>query len=231
MNCYKKPSMADLMKRFKILFTGSLLIFVLCCSIQLCYGQSDIKYSKKEKQIFENEFSKFKLSDRDTLVDIGAGSGINDELIFKFYPNAYFILEDIDAKYLKESKYYIKVGHQKKYFKDRSVKILGTPDSVPLPSEKYKNILCRTSLHEFSNPDKMLQEIKRIISVAGQLIIVEGVPEFEGQIQKTCGKKLLTKAQIITLLEANGFKLISADLVEAPYAKNGGTANLLRFKK
>jgi ubiquinone/menaquinone biosynthesis C-methylase UbiE len=191
----------------------------------------DIKYSKREKLIFENEISKYRLSDGDTLVDIGAGSGINDELIFKFYPNAYFILEDIDTTYLRENKYHFKIGRKKVYLKDRSVNILGGPDSIPLQSGKYKNVLCRITLHEFSNPIKMLHEIKRIMSVDGQFIIVERVPEFEGEIDKGCNKRLLTKSEIITLLESNGFELVSTDLVEATYSKSGGSANLLRFKK
>jgi len=200
-------------------------------SIQASFGQSSIKYSKKEKIVFENEIFKYKLSDNDTLVDIGAGDGIADELLFKFYPKMYFILEDIDPKVLRESVYSIKVDGQKKFFRENCKKILGYSDSIPLPSGRYKNILCRITLHEFGNPNKMLQEINRIMTRDGQFIIVERIPKFEGQVDKYCDKKLLSQSEIISMVTINGFKLVSSDSTQYQNDKYGGNAYILRFAK
>ncbi len=198
---------------------------------QSCFGQILIKYSAKDKLIFDNEISKYKLTDGDTLVDIGAGDGYNDELIFKFYPNMYFLLEDNKVKFLKGSNYYFKEGSQKYYFRDHYQMVLGNSDSIPLVSGQYRNILCRITLHEFSNPTKMLQEINRIMAINGQLIIVERIPKFEGQIDKTCKKKLLTQTEIVNMLATSGFKLISTDSTKYQNNKFGGNAYILRFRK
>lgn len=195
----------------------------------VAFAQNEIHYTKIEQLVFDHEVAKYKLSGTDTLVDIGSWDGFHDELIFKFYPAMYFILEDIDAKCLEASKYGFKQGKQKLWLKDHSLKVMGTPDSIPLASAQYKHILCRLTLHEFTEPTRMLQEMKRIMAADGELIIVERLPAYEGQIEKWCQRKLLTETEIINLLATNGFKLISSDSTKYPKNKPGADAYILRF--
>src|SRR5262245_12571362 len=118
------------------------IILISCSKNYNLTGHPSIRYKQSEITVFENEISSYGLMEQDTLVDIGSVDGINDELIFKFYPNMYFILEDIHDKFRSENKYAIKENGEKIYFKDHSKKITGTIDSIPLPTGLYNNVLC-----------------------------------------------------------------------------------------
>jgi ubiquinone/menaquinone biosynthesis C-methylase UbiE len=205
-----------------------LLFTILSLGMESLYSQGKIHYSCREKKIFRGEISKFNLSDGDTLVDIGAGFGINDALIFKFYPKMYFILLDIDSSYLEENRFSFRSEGKKYHFKDRSKKMLSYSDSIPLASSTYRNILCRISLHEFTNPNKTLQEIKRIMTKDGKLIIVERIPKYEGQKDSYCDKRLFKKEEILALLSSNGFILTSESIT---HKANGNQAYVLLFQK
>ena len=186
---------------------------------------------KIDSLIFKNEISKYQISNDDTLIDIGSGYGLNDRIIFKFYPNLFFVLEDIDVKYLREDRFYIWVNGSKTYFKERCKRIIGTPDTIPVGSGKYKNVLCRITLHEFTNTPKMLSELKRILAPNGQVIIVERIPKFHGEIDKVCNKKLLNGPEIVELFSSNGFNLISFDSTDYSDERFGGNASIFRFSK
>jgi len=186
--------------------------------------------SETEKgNIFNSEISKLGLTDRDTLVDIGAFSGFTDFQLFQFYPNKFFILEDIYKSYEKSLPgAYIIVDSTKRYFKDYSLRITGTNEYIPLKSSAYKTVYCRKTVHEFTKPDKMVEELKRIISVDGVLIISEEIPLFPNETDPGCKKKLMTSEEIIDLFKSHRLKLRSSDTTNWKQNRN---LYILKFTK
>jgi ubiquinone/menaquinone biosynthesis C-methylase UbiE len=217
-------------RQMRILSFCFIILFLSCKETNFIGDSNPAKYSKLESSVFEQEVSKYRFNNGDTIVDIGAGSGINVKFLFQLYPNSYFIMEDVDKKYNKISKAFINVNGKKKYFKDNSQMIIGTQETIPLETRKYKNILCRISLHEFSNPNKMLSEMYRILRNEGKLIIMEQIPRYEGEIAKGCNKRLLPKEEIINLLTSNHFKLLSVDST-AHTDKKLGNGYIMHFSK
>ena len=167
--------------------------------------QKSIKGYMK-KNIYKKEIVEYGLQDGDTLVDIGCGHGAIDVILSYYYPNMFFILEDI-LDFKKSINHSYKIKDKEINLKDKSIFYVGTNDSIPLPSSRYKYILCRLTVHEFTNPSAMVKELKRILAPNGELIIVEknlrpGVREAHtGLIMPSC-------TEIIELFKANGFELI-----------------------
>lgn len=184
-------------------------------------------------ELFKNEVSKLGLIDGDTLVDIGSSSGFHDFQLFHFYPNTFFILEDVYKKYEKELKnVFMLVNGQRKYFKDHSIRITGTQESIPLNSGLYKTVLCRKTLHEFKNPAKMIDEFKRIMASDGVLIIQEVIPKVIGEIDTGCKMKHLTKDEIVNLFSQHRLSLIASDTTTWTITKaNEANMNILKFRK
>ena len=123
---------------------------------------------------------------------------------------------------------YIVVDSTKRYFKDFSLRITGTDEHIPLKSSAYKTVYCRKTVHEFNKPDKMAEELKRIMSVDGILIISEEIPLFENEIDPGCKKMLKTSNEIINLFTSHGLKLSSSDTTTWKQNRN---LFILKFRK
>ncbi len=187
-------------------------------------------------EMFNNEISKLGLTDGDTLVDIGSSTGFFDFQLFHFYPNKFYILEDIYKKYEKQPKNaYMMIDGQRKYFKDNFLRITGTNEFIPLRTNGYKTVICRKTVHEFKNTDRMINELKRILAVDGVLIIIEALPKTEGEIDPGCKMKHLTKEELVNLFSQYGFSLISSDTTNWTITQGNQSAtsnmNILKFTK
>jgi ubiquinone/menaquinone biosynthesis C-methylase UbiE len=216
------------MKLFIVLIP---IIFISCSPKYLIDSEED---KQNAKEYFEAEVQKYPISNGDTIVDIGSSYGYLAYYIFSYYPNCHFILEDISPnldRYTKRA--FIKSNGKKKLFKNNYSRIRGTASSIPLPNSMFDFILCRKTLHEFKNPNKMLSEMRRILSNKGILLIAEPIPKYEGELDSGCKKKLLTKSEVISLLTENGFEFINADSTTAfvDTLNNKRNLNLLQFSK
>jgi len=156
----------------------------------------------------KSEIDSYGLRNGDTLVDIGCGDGLHSTFVSHFYPNSYFVLEDLDTSKVGQ------IANSKtefyKYIRERHIVVLGKSDSIPLLSLSYKFLLCRKTLHEFTNKSKMIQEMNRILVASGRLIIVEVEPINEGEVDSYCKKVLMTKEIIIDLVERENFIFLNA---------------------
>ena len=214
------------------------LIFIIpsfffgCATVSTFSGNDSIKHSNSEIKLFDNEISKYGLKETDTLLDVGSGFGYQDAQIFRFYPNIFFVLEDINIKYAKANGSFVLINGKTKYFKDNFKYVNGTEDSIPFASSSYKLILCHKTVHEFKNPTIMLKELRRILTNDGILIVEEAIPKIQGEIDPYCKMKHLSKQELIDLFSKNDFNLISADTTTMTVKKkNDGNFNILKFKK
>lgn len=183
------------------------VVFISCTTI---------RYNRQE--VYLKEISRYNLKNGDTLVDIGCQTGFHDNQIAYYYPDLFFVLEDIDANNLEQ----IKKNNANPQFvnpmKAGYELVLGTADTIPLQQATYKKILCRKTLHEFALLGKMINEFKRVLVPGGEVIIVEINPKYPGQKYHDCVRPFLNKAQIIQLFVKEGFQVKSADSYKAKSA-------------
>ncbi|MDB5200664.1 MAG: Methyltransferase type 11 [Ferruginibacter sp.] len=195
-----------------------ILLFLSCTS------------TKVLNERFDYEISQYHLENVDTLVDIGCGSAYNDQYISRKYPNLHFILEDLPTDLAGHDlrKALTKVVKDVPYapnFGTNSRIVTGSSDTIPLPSGRYERVLCRITLHEFTNPVKMVSELKRILSPTGRLIVVERLPSYPGERDKHCKQLYLTKENI--LKQMGSLKLLDS----VPLQQHSKQGLLLTFTK
>lgn len=185
------------------------------------------------------EIKDYQLENIDTLVDIGCQDGKFSKEIAHIYPNLFLVLEDLETytvcakggkncishntqkrirKIFKNSRKYGKVADRYKF-------IAGKIDSIPLPSGAYNRVLCRRTVHEFSQPAKMVQELKRILSKDGILTIVETEPNHPNHVDMYCNKRYLAKNEVIDLFK--DFNLDTVKTIQYGIYK----MNVYNFKK
>ena len=203
----------------KYLLLITTVVFISCTTT---------RYNRQE--VYLKEISRYNLNNGDTLVDIGCEIGFHDYQIAHYYPDLFFVLEDIDANNLEQ----IKKNNANPQFvnpmKAGYELVLGTADTIPLREATYKKILCRKTLHEFAQPGKMINEFKRILIPGGEVIIVDINPKYPGQKYHDCIQPFLNKAQIIQLFANEGFQLKSAASFTARFT-DLQDGNILVFTK
>jgi hypothetical protein len=79
------------------------------------------------------------LEDGDTLVDRGFRNGIHDALISYLYPTSYFILEDINAEYIRKVGAYYS-SNTKTSRISKSTNWLWAHDSAPHAVNYFANV-------------------------------------------------------------------------------------------
>lgn len=210
------------------------IIIIILFSTIILYATDDGKmyHNKYDTEVYNNEIVKYNLKDGDTLLDIGCGGGDADAVIFQFYPNMFFVLEDIDSTSFKKNESFIYINGKKKYFRENALFVSGYIDSIPLPSESFSTILCRKTVHEFATPNRMLREIRRLLRTDGILIVEEAIPRKLGEVDPNCKLRYFSKQELVSLFYKNGFKLVSEDTTTMNIKKkNDQNMFILKFKK
>lgn len=214
----------------------AIILIAFCAILYSCISTERLERLRaKDANIsFEAEISKYKLEDFKTLTDIGCGDLASEKRISFLYPNTKFILIDDNPKVIQRVKKLIKIYTFNSTFnyKENCQVILGMPDSLPLADKTSELVLCRKTLHNFQDLNKMSQEISRILSNHGILIIVESEKTNNINTDSKSKKPLLFKEDIINLFQKNGLTLISSDTSNY-MAKNKPVEhlNILRFQK
>ncbi len=192
-----------------------------------------------DEQAMQLEIKEYALANVDTLVDIGCQDGEFSREIARAYPNLYLLLEDLENYKLctkggtncmtvnTKKQVTKKFKNSKKYpnLAGRYTFITGEIDSIPLATAAYKRILCRRTLHEFTERTKMVKELKRILSHDGTLTIVEPEPAYPNQLDIFCNKKYIPKKEMLEI-----FKDLQLQTVKTITYSNG-KMNIYNFTK
>lgn len=97
------------------------------------------------------------------ILDVGCGTGIISEL----YPHLDIVGIDISPGMLRHNK-----GRW----------IQGSAEQIPLPDASIDFIVCRSLLHHLPNPEKGLQEMKRVLKRGGKVVMWETNKSFIASI-------------------------------------------------
>ena len=215
-----------------------LLLFVLLCS---CSGWN--KFAKQENKPFtesdyldgfNNEVSKYGLKNGETILDLGSLTGKFSSIIFRYYPQSKIVLEDVyNMKPHLYNYSFVQNDTIYKYKTNRTFK-KGRPDKIPSRPNTFNTIICRKTYHEFNNNNKlkMLSEMHRVLKDNGVLLVVDVIPNYEGQRDAGCKNLYLKWDNVQKEVVKNGFELLSVDstsynLLDSTYHNYF----ILKFKK
>ncbi|MCY7293586.1 MAG: class I SAM-dependent methyltransferase [Ferruginibacter sp.] len=161
-----------------------------------------------------NTISQFlHLSATDKIADIGTGSGYSLVPIANQDPNIFFTVEDIDSSRLNKKNLLkrIKTSEGKASI-DKFNIVYGTEISTNLPSATFNKVLLFDVVHEFSDRNIMLQDVKRILTNNGSVFIEEILVHHSIKKDRGCNFPFLTEDAFKQLMADNKFKLVKEQI-------------------
>ena len=100
----------------------------------------------------------------------------------------------------------------------------GEAENIPLPDAYFDKVVASASFHHFSDHDKALEEMKRVLKPHGKIIILEIDPNTRmGERLKFCetvfhtGAKLYQPAQLSKKIQAHNLEVLSIDSTTIGY--------------
>ncbi len=176
------------------------------------------------KEIFKIIANKITVSNYDTICDIATGSGYSISLLSKYLPfTTTYMVEDINKKSCNEKAF----KRTFNFFKsnnglDQFRFAIGTPTTIPYSDNSFKNVTLFISLHEFSNTEKMLNEVKRIMQKEGNLHILESVYQHTPAIDSVCKFTYLSEKELYDIVKKANLKIVT----DTTFYKKTDTTNL-----
>jgi ubiquinone/menaquinone biosynthesis C-methylase UbiE len=102
--------------------------------------------------------------------------------------------------------------------------IEGEAENIPLPDEYFDKVVASASFHHFSDQDKALEEMKRVLKPDGKIIILEIDPNTpRGKRLKFCetlfhtGAKLYQPSKLSNRIEEHNLQVLSTDSTTIGY--------------
>ena len=100
----------------------------------------------------------------------------------------------------------------------------GHAENIPLPDKYFDKVVASASFHHFSDQDKALEEMKRVLKQDGKIIILEIDPITpRGKRLKFCenlfhtGAKLYPPSQLSKKIEEHNLQVLSTDSTTIGY--------------
>jgi ubiquinone/menaquinone biosynthesis C-methylase UbiE len=160
---------------------------------------------------FERQVAFLRITDKDTIVDIGSSSGSMEGClgVIGNYRDVNFVLVDIDSGCLSRER----VGSMNSYYEKLKGRSLGqqytivnnTVDSLWLPANNYRKAWLMNTLHEIPDKQKMVRDIAAVLKAGGELVLLEILSRPKHTIHGGCRQPLMNESEIKSLLEQNGF--------------------------
>jgi ubiquinone/menaquinone biosynthesis C-methylase UbiE len=200
-----------------------LILLAFCFFKQTTLAQkqnADSLLATKHKLIYDF----LALSEKDVVADVGTSSGYSLIPIAGANPTIIFTVEDIDSSTLNRKKL---IAQIKRFGNNANIEqfkiVYGTETSTNLPTASFTKVLMFDVVHEMSNRQTMLQDIKRIMQKGGSLFIEEVLVYKPAKKERHCNYPFFTEAAFKQLMLDNKFILkkekISLDTGHKKYMK------------
>lgn len=161
------------------------------------------------------------------IADVGAGSGALTVIMATQLDSCTVYIQDIDRKILEPANVNKMVAHYSKQLgydldKRNNFKIVhGEPTQSLLPDNTLDRIYSNATVHAFDEPDVMLKDLRTKLKPGGRIFIRDSFYGSNGEGQfcsdKTCGKKLYTIDEFLTMMTRNGFTLVKQSPNQSGY--------------
>jgi len=157
-----------------------------------------------ERSKLIGELAFYNLKYKESVLEIGSGTGTFGLLLSFLYPNSNIYLNEIDSSLLNHID--SRINTYNKFLILNNIKVVQGEIDKTNTSFKADLIILRNTLHHFEQKNEMLSDIKKNMTDHSRLCIFEGLKNDNDPLY-VCNKKMTYKG-IKRLMRKNNFKLI-----------------------
>jgi len=150
----------------------------------------------------------------ETVASLGVGGGVWEVGLGAMVPGLTVYLVDLSPELLNEADLHAAVSFWEKQtgrpVESRFVPAIGTETATHLPDRFFDKILLLNCLHEFTQPEAMLGECRRVMKPSGRVFVEERLARYPGETHEGCGRRLFGENALVGLFAKHGFALREA---------------------
>ena len=152
-----------------------------------------------------------RLQPGETVASLGVGGGVWEVGMGALVPGLTLYLVELSPELLNDEELAAAVLFWEKQtgrlVESRFVPVIGTETSTNLPGNFFDKILLLNSFHEFTQPEAMLAECRRVLKPGGLMFVEEQFARRPGELHEGCGRRLFGEDELALLFSENGFAL------------------------
>ncbi|MBL4625031.1 MAG: methyltransferase domain-containing protein [Flavobacteriales bacterium] len=163
-----------------------------------------------------------KLSNSDTVIDVGAGKMDYSLLYANQFNETIFYFEDIDSSVCNEREM-LKTIEKRAYVNvipENITIVIGTETSTTLSSNKFDVVILQATLHLIAESQEMINDLHRILKPNGSLIIIEKFTENKNNPHEGCSIPYLSYEEMENFILSN--RLVLTKDWKVIYNESGG---------
>ncbi|MDY7022273.1 MAG: methyltransferase domain-containing protein [Cyanobacteriota bacterium] len=149
-----------------------------------------------------------------TVLDVACGTGELERLLLEQYPSLYIAGVDISEQMLVQARQKL-TGYTNVSFENT------TASSLPFSDESFDVVISANSFHYFSDPEKVLTEMRRVLKPGGTIAILDWCKDFwlcrvcdwVLKILDPAHQQCYTEAELHAFLKTSGFHVCRSQRV------------------
>ncbi|MGA0558417.1 class I SAM-dependent methyltransferase [Larkinella sp. VNQ87] len=183
----------------------------------------DKHYTKREncEWLLKTYRNLYNFRKTEQIASVGAGSGAREVIYSMMDDSLTLYVQDVDPVCLQPEALSLTI-RQLYQLMGRTcsamfIPVRGVEKETRLPERFFDKIIIENSLHEFTHPNEMLDNIRRNLKPNGRLFIGELIARRPGRKHQGCRKPLFTEESLVQLLETSGFRMVNKTVLDARY--------------
>jgi ubiquinone/menaquinone biosynthesis C-methylase UbiE len=202
----------------------SILLFGSCAP----YAKGPVFTTENARRTFQPIIEFMEVKPGMTVADVGAGSGALTVIMATQLDSCSVYIQDIDRVALQQKNvdkmiaYYSKQLGYKLRGRNQFHLVYGSTTQSNLPDGTLDVIYANATMHAFTEPDVMLQDLRKKLKPTGKIFIRDSFKGDHNESQycsdTKCGRPLYTINEFLAKMTKNGFQLVkqSSDMSGYP---------------
>jgi ubiquinone/menaquinone biosynthesis C-methylase UbiE len=206
--------------------TRSLIVSIFLFAACAPYSKGPVFTADNAKKTFHPIVEFLEIKPGMAVADVGAGSGALTVIMATQLDSCSVYIQDIDRDVLQQKNVDKMIAYYSKQLgyppRNQFHLVFGSTTQSNLPDSTLDLIYANATMHAFTEPDVMLQDLRKKLKPTGKIFIRDSFrgDHNEGQYcsDSKCGRPLYTISEFLAKMTKNGFQLVkqSSDMSGYP---------------
>jgi ubiquinone/menaquinone biosynthesis C-methylase UbiE len=196
--------------------TRSLIVSIFLFAACAPYSKGPVFTTDNAKKTFQPLIEFMEIKRGMAIADVGAGSGALTVIMATQLDSCSVYIQDIDRDVLQQKNVDKMIAYYSKQLgyppRNQFHLVYGSTTQSNLPDGSLNLIYANATMHAFTEPDVMLQDLRKKLKPTGKIFIRDSFRGDHNEDQycsdSKCGRPLYTISEFLAKMTKNGFQLV-----------------------